>query len=410
MGATQIPRRNTTITKAFSDQRKTAVIPRGYAGFWPPLLALVETSQGCDNYPKNMAHEITQRRWNSQEIAGARGLTAAEVVRTLGAIQAQDYANALWAVGLRSPGSTRITVEQAIADATIVRTWPLRGTLHFVAAADLRWMLALLAPRIIAGSVGRQRLLGLDDNGLTFGKSAEALVQALQGGKTLVRAEVLAALEQAGITTVSQRGYHLLWRAALEGVICLGPLQDKQQTFVLLDEWIPPARSLTREESLAELTQRYFTGHGPATQQDFMWWSALPAADVKRGLELSKSTLIKETSDGKTYWLGPQAAPARVPGLHLLPGFDEYLLGYKDRGAILAAEHSTKVCPGGNGVFAPMLVSAGQIIGTWKRTVKKTTVTIELQPFAPLSATARDSLGPAVSHFGSFWGLTALLV
>ena len=326
-------------------------------------------------------------------------------------MQAQDYASALWAVGLRSPGSTRATIEQAVADRLIVRTWPMRGTLHFIAPTEVRWMLALLGPRVIAKSASQKRILGLDDNGVTIGRSADALTRALTGNQQLKRAELMAVLEQAGIATTGQRGYHLLWHAALAGLICLGPMQDKQQTFVLLDEWLPPSKPLTREESLARLTRQYYTGHGPATQQDLMWWAGLTATDVKLGLELVKSELSKETIQGQTHWLGSDAVPLpkRDASVQLLPGFDEYLLGYRDRGTILAPEHTSQVCPGGNGIFAPMIVVDGQIVGTWKRTVKKTTATIELLPFTTLTATTRAALQKVADRFGTFWSLTAVL-
>jgi hypothetical protein len=270
-------------------------------------------------------------------------------------------------------------------------------------------MLQLMTPRIIAGSAGRHR--GLDLDATVFARSQEVIAGVLQGGRVLTRQAVLAALEVAGIATANQRGYHILWQAAQEGLICLGPAQDKQQTFVLLEEWVPKAPTVSREEALAEITRRYFRSHGPATQYDLMWWSGLTAADVKAGLELVRHDLIQERIAEKTYWLARDAAPSlRLgPAVDLLPGFDEYLLGYKDRSAVLAPEHAAAVCPGNNGMFMPMLVVDGQIRGIWKRTLKKTTVHIELRPFAPLAANQQAAAATTALRYAAYLGLDAVI-
>jgi len=216
--------------------------------------------------------DVARYRFSNQLIARQTARTPAEVVAWLGAMQAQDFLGAKWSVGLRALGVSDATVDQALADRTIVRTWPMRGTLHFVAPGDVRWMLALLASRVLAASKGRWQSLGLNDN--IFAQSQKVFRQALHGGQ-LTRNEMYQALERAKISTAGQRGYHLLWRNAQEGLICLDAPQGKQQTFVLLDEWVPPAKPLQREEALAKLVLRYFVSHGPATVKDFVWWSGL---------------------------------------------------------------------------------------------------------------------------------------
>lgn len=351
---------------------------------------------------------IGRYRLASQGIINPSFTQPSDVVAWLGALQAQDYAGALWSVGLRMPKATLKAIEQAIADRTIVRTWPMRGTLHFVAAQDVRWLLKLLTPRMIAQSAGRYRQLELDE--AIFARSQELFARALEGGKQLTRDEMYQVLEQAGIPTAGQRGYHFLVRAAQDGLICFGPPSGKQQTFVLLDEWIPPTKPFARDEALAELTKRYFTSHGPATLQDLMRWAGITASDAKIGLALVGEALQQETVEGQVYWVGPT-----VPHLdnetdaYLLPGFDEYLLGYSDRSAVLDPVYAQRICPGGNGVFNPTIVMDGQVVGTWKRVLKKDKVFIALSPFTAFYKAEQERFIDAARPFGEFLGLQAVL-
>lgn len=205
--------------------------------------------------------------------------TPVEVVRWLGAVQAQDHLSSLWAIGLRLPKATEADIERAIADREIVRTWPLRGTIHYVAAEDTRWMLELLTPRVVARSAGLYKQFELDET--IFARCRVLLTSALQGSRQLVRKEAYRVLEEGGVATGGSRGLHLLGRLALEGLICFGPREGKQPTFVLLAEWVPRPRVLNRNEALAELTQRFCMSHGPATAQDFAWWSGLTVVDAR---------------------------------------------------------------------------------------------------------------------------------
>ena len=323
---------------------------------------------------------------------------------TLGAVQAQDYANALWAIGLRLPSSTEADIEQAIHERAIVRTWPMRGTLHFVPAADVRWMLDLLTPRIIAGMASRAKALELDD--AVFARARKTFVRALHGGRQLTRDAMLEALERAKISTASQRGYHILSRLGQEGVICFAARSGKQPTFALLDEWVSETQKLDREASLVELARRYFSGHGPATLKDFAWWSGLKAADARSGLDGVAPRLTREAIEGTTYWMAAQT-PEKLesaPVIQLLPGFDEYLLGYQDRSAVLAPEHASLVVPGGNGVFLRIIITDGRVTGTWKQTVKATATVISPLPFVPLKKAAAHALAVASERYGHFLG------
>src|SRR5215207_11246225 len=252
--------------------------------------------------------EVTRVRLANQGVAAGRFGKPSGVVRWFGAVQAQDYLGSLWALGLRLRGANEVEVERAVADRSIVRTWPMRGTLHFVAAEDVRWMLGLLGARTVARAAGRYGQLGLDE--ATFAKSRRVLERALRG-RQLTRPELAAALERVGVATGGQRLIHLLNRSALEGLTCYAARRGKQFTFALLDEWAPSNRSLTREEALAELAARYFRSHGPATLRDFVWWSSLTTADARAGLEMIKPRLVSEVINGRTYWL---ASPAPAAG------------------------------------------------------------------------------------------------
>jgi hypothetical protein len=278
----------------------------------------------------------------------------------------------------------------------------MRGTLHFVAAEDAKWMLELLAPRRLAADRSRRKQLELDESTLA---DCERLVQeALRGGKRLARSEMMRLLQDAQINPKGQRGYHILWYLAQIGLICLGPLQDKEQTFVLLDEWVPAPRQLARDEALAELATRYFASHGPATVDDFATWAGLTLADARSGIETTKSGLCSEKYGDKEFWSAsgaPDHATHDTSGVYLLPGFDEYLLGYKDRRAVLASEHAGKVVPGGNGIFFPIIVVDGQVVGTWRRELKRSCVAITLHPFTQLDV-AEESIRAAAKRFSDF--------
>ena len=349
--------------------------------------------------------DIIRQRLVNQRIHGDKHQKPEQVVRSLGAVQAQDYLQSLWAIGLRSKSVTVADVEQAIVDGRIVRTWPMRGTLHFVPPEDAKWMLNLSASRMLAKDGRRLKQLGLDEG--IMERCKEIFHDALEGNKRLSRPEMLSLVEGAGIRTDNQRGYHILWYVAQSGLICLGPMRDKQQTFVLLDEWVPDSKNLSREESLTELARRYFAGHGPATIHDFAWWAGLTITDARAGLEATKPRLVSEELDGKEYWMKGDA-PADIAydesSVSLLPGFDEYLIGYRDRSAVLAVEHAPDVVPGKNGVFRPIIVVGGRVVGTWRRRLKKSTIDLTLSPFTSLGDWQERVVGVARSY-GDFVGL-----
>jgi hypothetical protein len=346
-------------------------------------------------------------RLRHQRIGHNPFASAAEAVRWFGAVQAQDYLGALWAIGLRTRGATETSVEQAIAERTIVRTWPLRGTLHFVAAEDARWMLDLCAPRTLARNAQRLRRDHGIDNRIVV-RSRKVLTDALGGGVCLARPELYRRLEGARIATGASRGLHLLWWHATEGLICLGARAGKQQTFALLDDWLPPTPPRLREESLAELARRYFTSHGPATVRDFAWWSGLTATDAALALEMVAQELLATTIEDRTYWQARSATDTRAgSSCHLLPCYDEYTVAYQDRGAVMSSEVAARA-DSGHGIFHPPIVSDGQIVGTWSRAVQRSSVAITYRLFAPVGRRQTRALATAARRYAKFLGVKQL--
>lgn len=318
-----------------------------------------------------------------------------EVVRHMVAVQAQDYRSSLWAIGLRmNPAAAcdEDLIEQAFIDRKIVRTWPMRGTLHWVAAEDLRWMLQLLAPKVIKGSQGRYRQLELDE--MVLNKSRKILEKHLQGEKQLTRAEIYRLLEQEGIPTHDQRGIHIIGYWAMKGLLCQVPKKGKQDTFALLEEWLPSMPELKGEEALANLAHRYIKSRGPATEYDLGTWSGLKISDARRGLEMVSPKLTRVTVEGNSYWLAEQeGAPADPSGAEkawLLPAFDEMLCGYKDRSALLGStEIKSTILK--NGIFKPIVLLDNRTVGTWQRTIKADQVLVVFSFFRSIS-TRNDSI------------------
>jgi hypothetical protein len=330
--------------------------------------------------------------------------TAREVVAWLGAMQAQEYPGAAWSLAMRMDGATAAAIDRAFDAGEIVRTHVMRPTWHFVAPADLRWLLELTAPRILAGNAYRNRQLGLDD--ATYARADALIAAALRGGTYQTRNELAAMLAVAGVDPAGQRMPYLLMHAELVGLICSGPKRGKQFTYALLEERVPPAPSQTREEALAELVRRYFTSHGPATAHDFAWWSGLTVADARAGVAAVGDALAREVVAGKTYYAAttPHGDATPAPSAYLLPTYDEFLVGYAAFGA--ARQGSAD----GKGSRAPLTFQAtvvydGQVIGTWQRTLRTSAVAIEVAPFAPLTDDQAEVITAAAARYGAFHGL-----
>ena len=336
--------------------------------------------------------------------------TVAGVVTHLGAMQAQDNGSGLWSLGSRLPGATQDDVTAALERREALRTWPMRGTVHLVPSRDAHWMLELTGVRALAGAARRREFLGLSQ--ADADRAVDVLGEALAGGGRLTRAQCLAALEAAGLHLDGNLGYHLLWYASQRGVTAIAPHVGTEQTFVLLDEWVPDPVVLDRDEALATLTTRYFRSHGPTTVKDFAGWTGLTMTDAKRGIALAGETLGSAELDGAVVHLDPALLEAELAGtlpeperdLLALPGFDEYLLGYKDRSLMLDPGDLQAVVPGSNGMFRATLVRGGRVIATWTRTLTTRRVTVTPIPLAPLRAKDRTAVEAALAPYAHFLG------
>src|SRR4051794_9074140 len=336
--------------------------------------------------PMTTLHDVALLRLAALRLVGPGAPTAAGAVRRLGAMQAQDYPGALVSVALRTASRLRKDVEAALDAGEVVRSWPMRGTLHLVAAEDLRWFLDTVGIRSLAGIGRRWAQLELDE--AQAERARELALAAMTGQRGATRAELLAAIADGGVAVTGQRGYHLLWYLSQTGTLCLGPTDGGgEQRFVLLDNWVPARRRLDRDQALAELALRFFTGHGPATVADLVRWAGSTVRDVRAGLAAVRDRLEAVTVEGNEYLMDPgtpdrlAAARTEAEGVLLLPGFDEFVLGYGDRTAVLDPRFADRIVPGGNGMFRPTVVHGGRIVGTWRWTGRGAKSVVPATPF-----------------------------
>jgi hypothetical protein len=352
--------------------------------------------------------QIARVRLANQQIVGTKFTEPRDLVSWLGAIQAQDYAMAKWAIGLRLSSATERSIEAAIDSGSIIRTHVMRPTWHFVAAEDIRWMLKLTAPRIQQACSFWQRFVELDNK--TLIRSNKVIAKALEGGNHLTRQELMTVLEKAGIKASNGRAACIMMQAELDQIVCNGKKRGKQFTYALFDERVPQTRALPREDALANLAERYFTSHGPATLKDFVWWSGLTVADASSALKMIESRLYTEKIDGDIYWM-PNSMPAsqiRSKSVRLLPAFDEFTVSYKDRTASVAPELLKDVTVG-HAIFRPIVVVDGRVVGVWKRTLEKAAARIEYTFFEELKQPRLSALEKATRLYGKFEGKPALV-
>jgi hypothetical protein len=352
--------------------------------------------------------ELLTKRLRNQLLVESTRRKPEQVVSWLCAMQAQDFAAAKWAVASRAPGVQDGDVEQAFNDGLILRTHVLRPTWHFVTAQDIRWLIALSAPRIHAANDYYYRQSGLDAK--VFAKSCAMIHRVLEGGKTMTRAELAVYLKRAKIPADGLKLAYVMMHAELEGVITSGPRRAKQFTYALMDERVPKGKTLDRNEALAELAKRYFTSHGPATARDFAWWSGLTIKDAQRAAE-SAGTLEFESIGGTVHWSAKDSDASSFKsscGL-LLPNYDEYLIAYKDRAHFVDASRAANIVARSNGAFANHLVIDGCLAGSWSRTVKATSVLIEVAPYKKLTPAQTRAVTNACDCYGEFLGLKPTL-
>ncbi len=352
-----------------------------------------------------MAFTLTSYRLHNQRLSETDFTSPTDVVKWFGAVQAQDFAGAKWAIGLRTKGLSEADVEQAFADGSILRTHVMRPTWHFVTPDDIRWMLQLTAPRVRAQLAYNDRQWKLDRT--TVDRSNEVLSKTLQGGNQRTRSELETILQKNKINTDELRMTQLMIHAELDGIVCGGARQGKQFTYALLEERAPQAKNLEHDEAVIGLARRYFQSHGPATLKDFVWWSGLSAVDAKRGLEEIKSELEREDIDSETYWSIPTIIkPVKgSPKAYLLPNYDEYTVGYTNRSAIFDTAHTDKLDSRGSVLAQHVILSAGQIIASWKRTFQKKSVAIESKLFITLKQAEKKAIIQAAERYANFLNL-----
>jgi len=352
--------------------------------------------------------DLARRRLINQRLVGGGFKTPVEAVSWFGAVQSQDYPGAKWALGQRMQGVSDAALDRAFDAGEILRTHVLRPTWHFVAPADIRWMLALTGPRVHRAMSYYCRQNGLDAK--TLARARSAIQRALKGGTHLTRDELAATLKKAGIDALGVRLGLLVMHEELDGIICSGPRRGKQFTYALLDERVPPAPSLSRDEALAALTVRYFTSHGPATVRDFVWWSGLTVKDARSGIEMAGKALSQETDDGLTYWSSPnERARVRVPSpiVNLLPNYDECLIAYRDRGNVGHVPAPPDPRLKRLGVFAHQMLLDGRMTGSWRRSVGRSGVALEVVAYRTLTKGERSALGDTVARHARFMNTVA---
>ena len=320
--------------------------------------------------------QLVNTRLITQQITGTSFTKPEQIVRWMGAMQAQDYAMAKWAIGCRLPGSTEKEIEGAIDKAAIIRTHVLRPTWHFVSAKDIHWILALTAPQVKTSAKSRHKQLELTDT--SFRKANKLIQKILQGNNHMTREEIMLHFKKAKINISDERPAHFMFMAELDGIVCSGVSKAKKHTYALLSERVPEPEKFNRDKALATLAEKYFQSHGPATLEDFIWWSGLRIKDARNALEMIQPGLQKENIGAQTYWFDKNISFNKTykKSVYALPAFDEFTISYKDRSAMMPVNKHKEVISV-NGIFNPIIVVNGKVCGLWSRSVSKNKVIIK---------------------------------
>lgn len=346
---------------------------------------------------------ILLHRLHNQGILGKGFSSPKEMVSHLGAVQAQDYHISKWAFGLRIPGSKAEDVDQAMEKGTILRTHIMRPTWHFVSQADIRWIQMLTAPRVRQAMAYYNRQQKLSEK--VYEQSNRVIQKALQGGNALTRKELATILKKEGLPSENMKVSFLMMGAELDALICSGPLKGKQFTYMLVDERAPHAKILSKEEALVELTTRYFTAHGPATLNDFTWWSGLTVAEAKKGIEHAK--LKKEEFDGHAYWFGKNTPVKSHPlTAHLLPTYDEYVISYKSSRSLFSP--AKKFNTMAQIPFFNCLLMDGIVVGLWRRVLRPRHIDLQFRLSATLDSAQKEALEREIGRYSTFHGLPVI--
>ncbi|MFN2195810.1 MAG: winged helix DNA-binding domain-containing protein [Anaerolineales bacterium] len=359
------------------------------------------------------AYETRMLRLKSQRLLLESGSPAAVLNRVVG-VQAQEMPAGELSIWARSSGLTADDVRQArLETRTVVWTWCMRGTLHLVRAADAPWLLPLLGPVFIQANQRRFRQLGWDDASAAAGLAwLQAALEESESG--LVRSEIIRGLEQEGLPYEGQAPYHLIARAALEGLICAGPEQGGETAYVLFERWIGSLQPLPRQEAILRLARRYLAAFGPAGPQDLARWSGLRQSEANAAWESLADEIVAVDAAGVPGWLLKSSLPwldeglPQDPQVKLLPRFDTYLLGYRDRSLAVDTEFAREVNRGGGIIHAVLLVD-GQVRGTWKLKRYSKYQKVLLAPFEPLPEGLLPAIRAEVEELGRFLGEALIL-
>lgn len=347
------------------------------------------------------AKELLKLRIHNQQLCISQNENAAALVSWMGAVQAQDYAMAKWAMGLRIKDGTDRKIEAAIATGEILRTHVLRPTWHFVPAEDIRWMLQLTAPQIQKQMVYYDRQLGIDKKELN--RSTKLFEKTLAGKKQMTRKELAEIFTKAKFNCEGMRFGHLLMHAELAGLLCSGPLAGKNITYALLEERVKPSQYISKEESLANLAKKYYQSHGPATVKDFSWWSGLSLTTAKEAIALIDDELSQAiVGIEEYYYIERKGVEKKSTTVILLPNYDEYVVGYTRRDMIMGKDTKEKMSRGGNPVFENTVLIDGIIAGNWKREIKKETVTVHINLFDDIPAASQKKIEQAEKNYKTF--------
>ena len=350
---------------------------------------------------KPKQRDFVAERLRNHKLSSPTFQDPADVVRWFGAVQAQDFHGAKWALALRMRKATNASVEEAFNRGEIVRTHLLRPTWHFIAPDDIRWLLQLSGPRVNQRCTGTYRKYELD--AAIFKRTNRAITKALEGGKHRTRTELKAALNRAGAAADDGvRLAHILLRAELDGVVCSGPRRGNQFTYALLDERVPQGKQFGRDEALAELTRRYFTSHGPATLADYVWWSGLTTNDARRGIAMLDRELDEFHVEGTAYWSSNKSKRAENPPVeaHLLPAYDEYNVAYKNRQHVFDQSAVSQITTWG--ALGPTVIVNGRIVAIWKATLVRNAIDINVEPARPLNTNEAIAVAKAATRYAAF--------
>ena len=355
--------------------------------------------------PVKTADLLRRLRLHHQWLARPTVRRPEEIVAHFGAVQSQDFAMAKWALALRSGDLRDAHVAAAFDAGAILRTHVLRPTWHFVAPADIRWMLRLSAPRVRAQMAHNDRQYGID--AALLRRSRAVIERALRGGVHLTREELQTALARHRIKVAGTGLAQVMAHAELDALVCSGPRRGKQSTYALLEERAPAGPVLDRDTALAELARRYFQSHGPATDRDFSWWSGLTLTDARAGIASLGRELACVTWEGSDYRYPAGSEPAAVRGAWLLPNYDEFTVAYADRSLLIGPGFPKVRDPRADPIFTNVILVNGLLAGTWRRTLTAKEAKVSLSPFAPPAPPARRAVARAADRFRLFAGRLA---